>query len=198
MDFTNYTNVLGSIVVQPAEPSGKLLLNSIEQTGSTESELKSFMQEPGINVNHGLCNSNDRSSKHLSGKSLFCDDPVDDLEAVMQAEQRDNHNVLERKRRKNLKETFINLKNTIPELQALRRVPNVMILNKAAEHVKSLQVQEQLHIRELEEQRRINEHLLLRKHLLWMDIYGDSGFYGTISKHSSENSSDSEDIDIMT
>ncbi len=160
LDSTNYTNVLCSIVVQPAEQAGELLLNSIEPTGSKESELKSLMQQPGININHGLNSSCDRSS---SGKSLFCDD----LEAEVRAEekQREHHNVLERKRRKNVKEMFITLKNKIPELQALERVPRVMILNKAAEYVKGLQVQEQQLMIELEKQRRINEYLLFRGHV---------------------------------
>ncbi len=103
LDSTNCTNVLGSIVVQPAEQSGEL---------RTESELKSLMHEPDINMNYVLSSSCDRSSKHSGGGSLFSDDPLDDLEAVVQAEeeQREHRNVLERKRRRNVKETFTTLK----------------------------------------------------------------------------------------
>ena len=68
---------------------------------------------------------------------------------------RATHNVLERKRREELKEKFQRLRDCLPELQDNDRAPKVLILKKSCEYVKFLEQEEQrlLADKELERQR---------------------------------------------
>lgn len=79
---------------------------------------------------------------------------------------RATHNVLERKRREELKEKFQRLRDCLPELQDNDRAPKVLILKKSYEYVRFLEQEEQrlLADKELERQRRII--LLNRRQLL--------------------------------
>ncbi|XP_028417390.1 transcriptional regulator Myc-B-like [Dendronephthya gigantea] len=75
---------------------------------------------------------------------------------------RATHNVLERRRREELKEKFQRLRDCLPELQDNDRAPKVLILKKACEYVKYLKQEEQrlLADKELEKQRLL---ILLKK-----------------------------------
>ncbi|KAK3584570.1 hypothetical protein CHS0354_024615 [Potamilus streckersoni] len=52
--------------------------------------------------------------------------------------KRTQHNVLERKRRTDLKLSFFSLRDSVPELQGQERAPKVLILKKAADYIHSL------------------------------------------------------------
>ncbi len=56
-------------------------------------------------------------------------------------QRRASHNVLERKRRNDLKYSFQILRGQIPELEDNQRAPKVTILKKAAEYI--MQIREQ-------------------------------------------------------
>ena len=56
--------------------------------------------------------------------------------------RRASHNVLERKRRNDLKNSFDILRSRIPELEENQRAPKVIILRKATEYIKAMQVSE--------------------------------------------------------
>lgn len=57
-------------------------------------------------------------------------------------QRRASHNILERKRRNDLKYSFQVLREQIPELEDNQRAPKVTILRKAAEYIKVIREQE--------------------------------------------------------
>ncbi len=115
--------------------------------------------EPANNLQVNVLKENvgllQRKKKYSSNASAYCST----------VELRAQQNNVEHNRRNDLKSSFVMLKNKIPELLTLERVPNITILNKAIEYVQSLQTTEQLLLRELEYQRKINEHLVCRAEL---------------------------------
>ena len=71
--------------------------------------------------------------------------------------RRASHNVLERKRRNDLKNSFDILRMGIPDLEENVRAPKVVILRKAVEYIKSLQTTDKKYDNEiLKEQKRFN------------------------------------------
>lgn len=86
-------------------------------------------------------------------ENLAVEEPTDDSEDSETT--RATHNVLERKRREELKEKFQKLRDSLPELQDNDRAPKVLILKKSCEYVKYLEQEEQrlLADKELEKQR---------------------------------------------
>lgn len=70
-------------------------------------------------------------------------------------QRRASHNVLERKRRNDLKFSFQVLRGQIPELEDNQRAPKVTILRKAAEYIKQIREKEEdMQLRLAKEQRR--------------------------------------------
>lgn len=70
-------------------------------------------------------------------------------------QRRASHNVLERKRRNDLKYSFQVLRGQIPELLDNQRAPKVTILRKAADYIKQIREKEEdMQIRLAKEQRR--------------------------------------------
>lgn len=70
-------------------------------------------------------------------------------------QRRASHNVLERKRRNDLKYSFQILRGQIPELKDNQRAPKVTILRKAAEYIKQIREEdEDLQSRMAREKRR--------------------------------------------
>lgn len=59
-------------------------------------------------------------------------------------QRRASHNVLERKRRNDLKYSFQVLRSHIPELEDNHRAPKVTILRKAAEFIQQMQARDAL------------------------------------------------------
>jgi len=80
--------------------------------------------------------------------------------------KRATHNVLERKRRNDLKTSFHVLREEVPDLKDNERAPKVTILRKAKDFVDKLQKEETRLLAELDRERRRNEELLDRFHAL--------------------------------
>ncbi len=130
--------------------------------GTTDSDLRSVVRKLHHHKHGGHTSSSahgKNSSKHSSRNSSDSEDSEG---------RRAQHNVLERKRRNDLKSSFMTLKDKIPELQTQERAPKVMILNKATDYVYTLQTREQQLISELEYQQRTNERLLRKLRQLEM------------------------------
>lgn len=75
---------------------------------------------------------------------------------------RATHNVLERKRRNDLKLKFQKLRDCVPELKDNDRAPKVSILRKSWEFISHIKQEEIKLVAELEKQKKINA-MLLRK-----------------------------------
>ena len=76
--------------------------------------------------------------------------------------KRAQHNVLERKRRNDLKSSFLRLRDNVPGISTQERAPKVIILKKAADFVNSLTVAHKQFLTEREHQRQIHEKLKRR------------------------------------
>ena len=74
-------------------------------------------------------------SKHLNGSRSNSDNE----DSPSEGSKRAQHNVLERKRRNDLKSSFSKLRGEIPELQSQERAAKVVILKKSADYIHSLQ-----------------------------------------------------------
>lgn len=75
------------------------------------------------------CGSSSASSSRSSSDSEEC---------IGEGGKRTQHNVLERKRRNDLKYSFFHLRDSVPELNQQERAPKVQILRKAADYVHKL------------------------------------------------------------
>ena len=73
---------------------------------------------------------------------------------------RATHNVLERKRRNDLKLKFQKLRDCVPELKDNERAPKVSILRKSWEYISHIKQQEIKLLADLEKQKKINAALL--------------------------------------
>lgn len=80
--------------------------------------------------------------------------------------KRAQHNVLERKRRNDLKSSFHILRDHVPDLQSQERAAKVTILKKATDHIMFLRRQQQSLNVELDRHQRTNEALQRRLRLL--------------------------------
>ncbi|KAL3867674.1 hypothetical protein ACJMK2_040545 [Sinanodonta woodiana] len=74
--------------------------------------------------------------KHVVQRLKSCRNSSDSDEC--ETGKRTQHNVLERKRRTDLKLSFFSLRDSVPELQGQERAPKVLILKKAADYIHSL------------------------------------------------------------
>lgn len=99
----------------------------------------------------GLATANSfRRKKHSKRFSRIAShDPVESDDEARRA----SHNVLERKRRNDLKNSFDVLRSRIPELEENQRAPKVIILRKATEYIKAMQVSEKRTYEELSRER---------------------------------------------
>ena len=123
----------------------------ISTTGSaTDNDLRSVvrkLQHSGHSNRHG-------SSKLSSRNSSDSEDNEG---------RRAQHNVLERKRRNDLKSSFHILRDHVPELNSQERAPKVVILKKATDYIWSLRRTHSKRQSELEQLQRTNDKL--RKNL---------------------------------
>ncbi|ESO88258.1 hypothetical protein LOTGIDRAFT_88480, partial [Lottia gigantea] len=69
------------------------------------------------------------------------------------------HNVLERRRRNDLKDSFYVLRDHVPELDSKEKAPKVLILRKASEYIHSLRRTDNKNTREISALRQKNEAL---------------------------------------
>ncbi len=124
---------------------------------------KSLLQTPDLKrVVHKLKMRNSKGVSHhrnipsgssSSSSCLNSSDSEDGLEGSKRAQ----HNVLERKRRNDLKYSFMRLKDTVPELSSVDRAAKVIILKKSADYVKRLRATNEALVREYEKQKRLND-----------------------------------------
>ena len=77
-------------------------------------------------------------------------------------QRRTSHNVLEKKRRNDLKYSFQVLRSQIPELEENQRAPKVVILRKATEFIRQMQDQDNAMEQELKREMQRKEKLLER------------------------------------
>ena len=80
--------------------------------------------------------------------------------------KRTQHNVLERKRRNDLKYSFMTLRDNVPELNSQERAPKVLILKKAAEFIHKLNKDHSKLKSDIESQKQRRESLQRRLSLL--------------------------------
>lgn len=82
-------------------------------------------------------------------------------------DKRATHNVLERKRRNDLKTSFHGLRDEVPDIKENERAPKVTILKKARDHIEELKAMEAKLVSELEREKARNKELsdLLYIHL---------------------------------
>lgn len=83
---------------------------------------------------------------------------------------RATHNVLERKRRNDLKLKFQRLRDAVPEVKENERAPKISILRKSWEYISHLNREETRLVAELERQKKLNAQLL--KKLLTLNQAG--------------------------
>ncbi|XP_034051507.1 protein L-Myc-1b-like [Thalassophryne amazonica] len=85
----------------------------------------------------------------LPGRSSLPSSPSESLQNsdAEDTDRRRNHNILERKRREDLRSRFLALRDQIPGLESVK-TPKVVILTQAAEYIAELHVQEKRHIKE--------------------------------------------------
>lgn len=79
---------------------------------------------------------------------------------------RASHNVLERKRRNELKGKFYDLRDSIPELAGNKKVPKVVILKKAISYIDSIKDEHSTLQGEVQRQKKIQQDLRKRLALI--------------------------------
>ncbi|CAH1774206.1 unnamed protein product [Owenia fusiformis] len=137
-EMHNYTRPCPPSQSHMKVSQGRITINGVKRPYSSVSNSQSNKKLKRDNINisdlksavkrlHGGYNSNSssRSSSRASSDSEDC-------------ERRSQHNVLERKRRNDLKSSFLGLRDMIPNLTQSERAPKVIILKKAAEYVSGL------------------------------------------------------------
>ena len=113
---------------------------------------KSYSEELGLHLRQ-----RSKESKNSSSSGGESDESENDSEFT-----RATHNVLERKRRNDLKLKFQRLRDSVPELKDNERAPKVSILRKSWEHIVRVKEQEKKLAAELEKQKKLNGLLLKR------------------------------------
>lgn len=142
-DVHNYSLPVSSLKRVHSYPSSPITHKSkkLKRDISIPSELRKVAQKLKSSV--GSCSS--RSSS--------------DSEDFNDVGKRTQHNVLERKRRTDLKNSFFHLRDSVPELEGQERAAKVVILRKASQYIRRL-------IEEQARQERDLEQLQLRKEKL--------------------------------
>nr|AVG72907.1 c-MYC [Azumapecten farreri] len=85
-----------------------------------------------------LCQKLSRAGTSSGCSSASSSRSSSDSEECCEGGKRTQHNVLERKRRNDLKYSFFTLRDSVPELSQQERAPKVLILKKAADHIHRL------------------------------------------------------------
>ena len=80
-----------------------------------------------------------------------CSRNSSDSEDFNDVGKRTQHNVLERKRRTDLKNSFFHLRDSVPELEGQERAPKVTILRKAAQYIHRLIDEQRKQDRDMEQ-----------------------------------------------
>ena len=129
----------------------------LKRDNSIPSDLRRVAQKLKSSVGHsgsGSCSS----SRSSSDSEDFCD-----------SGKRTQHNVLERKRRTDLKNSFFRLRDSVPELEGQERAAKVLILKKASEYILKLIEDQRKYDREIELLK--NKREKLKRHLTQLRDY---------------------------
>ena len=124
---------------------------------SKHSALRSALR---INTSRFNC---DDSAGESSGSRVSSDCEDDGTNGVG---KRGQHNLLERRRRDDLKSSFHRLRDIIPDVKRLERTPKVTILRKASDHIKNARNQHRQMSIILEQHKVIQNRLRNKLHLL--------------------------------
>jgi len=84
----------------------------------------------------------------------------DSVECTENCTKRFAHNVLERKRRNHLKQSYALLQREVPEISSSDRVAKVVILKKSADYIKKVEDQERFLREELRDLKNYQKHLI--------------------------------------
>lgn len=151
-DVHNYSLPLTSLKRVHSYPSSPITYKSkkLKRDLSIPSELRKVAQKLKSSI--GSCSRNSSDSEEMceSGK-------------------RTQHNVLERKRRTDLKNSFFHLRDSVPELEGQERAPKVVILRKASQYINRLIDEQKRQEREIEQLRLKKEKL--QRHLAKLRDY---------------------------
>lgn len=127
----------------PASPDTHRSSKKLKRDICVPSDLRKVAQKLKSSMSSSSC-----SSRSSSDSEEFCE-----------AGKRTQHNVLERKRRTDLKNSFFHLRDSVPELEGQERAPKVVILRKASQYIHRL-------IEDSKRYEREHENLKLQKEKL--------------------------------
>ncbi|NP_001158444.1 myc proto-oncogene protein [Saccoglossus kowalevskii] len=162
---TTTTNTTSSITLKRVRPSHNHHNHHSYSTPAKKTkqelsmaELKALMQQSnGGRRTPGNSRPGSRSSSRPSSDSEDND-------------KRATHNVLERKRRNDLKTSFLTLRDNVPELENQERAPKVVILRKATDHIQQITADELLLVKDKEGLKKRNVILLDKLNRLKNDL----------------------------
>lgn len=129
----------------PSSPLTPKYSKKLKREHSTPSELRKVMQKlkPASSAS-----SSCSSSRNSSDSEEYCE-----------SGKRTQHNVLERKRRTDLKLSFFRLRDAVPELEGQERAAKVVILRKASNYIHHLNSDSRRYEKEIEDLRAKKEKL---------------------------------------
>ena len=130
----------------PNSPLTPKYSKKLKREHSIPSELRKVVQKlkPASSSSSSSCSS----SRSSSDSEEFCE-----------TGKRTQHNVLERKRRTDLKNSFFRLRDAVPELEGQERAAKVVILRKASNYIHHLHSDGRRYEREIEELKAKKEKL---------------------------------------
>ena len=120
--------------------------------------IPSDLRKVALKLKSSVHNYSSSSSRNSSDSEEFCE-----------SGKRTQHNVLERKRRTDLKNSFFHLRDSVPELEGQERAPKVVILRKASQYIHRLVDDGKRYEREVEQLKIKKDRL--RKHLARLRDY---------------------------
>lgn len=94
----------------------------------------------------------------------------DSVECTENCTKRFAHNVLERKRRNHLKQSYALLQREVPEISSSDRVAKVVILKKSADYIKKVEDQERFLREELRDLKNYQKHLIDKYRQMFVHI----------------------------
>lgn len=129
----------------PSSPLTPKYSKKLKREHSIPSELRKVVQKlkPASSVSSS-CSSSRSSS---------------DSEEYCETGKRTQHNVLERKRRTDLKLSFFRLRDAVPELEGQERAPKVVILRKASNYIQHLNSDHRRYEKEIDDLKAKREKL---------------------------------------
>ena len=127
--------------------------------------LQSAIDKPRSLGSRGSSKASSRGSSRGSSRasSRPSSHPSSDSE---DGDKRATHNVLERKRRDDLRCSFHQLRDTVPDLITKDRAAKVVILKSGTDYIQALRTEEKRLLKVKENERRRHEELLKRLHAL--------------------------------